>query len=244
MRKAIAACVIGIAALVTPSAAQMSVDEVIAKHIEALGGMDKLKAVNTVRMTGKMTVGPGIEAPVVMEIKRPSSMRLDFTVQGMTGTQAYDGKVGWTLMPFQGSTTPQPMAGEELQMMAEQADIDGPLVDYKAKGNTVELLGKEPVEGADAYKLKVTLKNGVVRTMYIDAEHFLQVKEESKRTIRGTEIEGETILGDYKEVGGMMFPHSMDSGQKGNPQRQKIVVDKIEVNVPIDDARFKMPESK
>ena len=184
------------------------------------------------------------EAPVVMEIKRPSSMRLDFTVQGMTGTQAYDGKVGWTLMPFQGSTTPQPMAGEELQMMAEQADIDGPLVDYKAKGNTVELLGKEPVEGADAYKLKVTLKNGVVRTMYIDAEHFLQVKEESKRTIRGTEIEGETILGDYKEVGGMMFPHSMDSGQKGNPQRQKIVVDKIEVNVPIDDARFKMPESK
>lgn len=244
MRKAIAACVIGVAALVSLSAAQMSVDEIIAKHIEALGGMDKLKAMNTVRMTGTMTVGPGIEAPVVMEIKRPSSMRLDFTVQGMTGTQAYDGKVGWTLMPFQGSTTPQPMAGDELQMMAEQADIDGPLVDYKAKGNTVELLGKEPVEGADAYKLKVTLKNGVVRTMYIDAEHFLQVKEESKRTIRGTEIEGETILGDYKEVNGMMFPHSVDSGQKGNPQRQKIVVEKIEVNVPIDDTRFKMPETK
>jgi outer membrane lipoprotein-sorting protein len=244
MRRAIAAVLIGFAAFASPSAEQMSVDEVIAKHIDALGGMDKLKAVNTVRMTGKMTVGPGIEAPVVMELKRPSMMRLDFTVQGMTGSQAYDGKVGWTLMPFQGSTTPQQMAGEELSMMAEQADIDGPLVDYKAKGNTVELLGKEAVDGADAYKLKVTLKNGVVRTMYIDAEHFLQVKEESKRTIRGSEIEGETILGDYKEVGGMMFPHSVDSGQKGNPQRQKIAVDKIEVNVPIDDTRFKMPESK
>lgn len=244
MRKGLVAFVIGIAAFAGPVAAQMSVDEIIAKHLEAIGGMDKLKAVKTVRMTGTMTVGPGIEAPVVMELKRPSSMRLDFTVQGMTGTQAYDGKVGWTLMPFQGSTTPQPVAGDELQMMAEQADIDGPLVDYKAKGNTVELLGKEPVDGADAYKLKVTLKNGVVRTMYIDAEHFLQVKEESKRTIRGSEVEGETILGDYKEVGGMMFPHSVDSGQKGNPQRQKIAVEKIEVNVPIEDSRFKMPEAK
>ena len=244
MRKGLVAFVIGIAAVADPVAAQLSVDEIIAKHIEAVGGMDTLKAIKTVRMTGKMTVGPGIEAPVVMELKRPGSMRLDFTVQGMTGTQAYDGKVGWALMPFQGSTTPQQMAGDELQMMAEQADIDGPLVDYKAKGNTIELLGREPVEGADAYKLRVTLKNGVVRTMYIDAEHFLQVKEESKRTIRGSEVEGETVLGDYKVVGGMMFPHSVDSGQKGNPQRQKIVVEKIEVNVPIDDSRFKMPEGK
>jgi outer membrane lipoprotein-sorting protein len=230
-------------ALASPAAAQ-TVDEVIAKHIEALGGMEKLKSVKTLRMTGTMTVGPGIEAPVVMELKRPGSMRLDFTVQGMTGTQAYDGKIGWSLMPFQGSKVPQQMAEDELKLAAEQADIDGPLVDYKAKGNTVKLLGKDKVEGADAYKLEVTMKNGVVRTMYIDAEHFLQVKEESKRTIRGAEIDGETILGNYKEVGGLMFPHAVDSGQKGSPQRQKIVVEKIELNVPIDDARFKMPEVK
>ena len=242
MHKGMLAFALGLA-LASPAAAQ-TVDEIIAKHVEALGGMQKLKSVKTVRMTGKMTVGPGIEAPIVMELKRPNSMRLDFTVQGMTGTQAYDGKIGWTFMPFQGSKVAQQMADDELKMAAEQADIDGPLVDYKAKGNTVELLGKDKVEGADAYKLKVTLKNGVIRTMYIDAEHFLQVKEESKRTIRGTEIEGETILGDFKEVDGMMFPHSVDSGQKGNPQRQKIVVEKIELNVPIDDTRFKMPEGK
>jgi outer membrane lipoprotein-sorting protein len=229
--------------IVAPAAAQTA-DEIVAKHIEAMGGLEKLKSVKSVRMTGRMTVGPGIEAPVTMEVKRPNSMRMDFTVQGMVGSQAYDGKVGWTLMPFGGSKVPQQMAGDELQMAAEQADIDGPLVDYKAKGNTVELLGKETVEGAEAYKLKVTLKSGVVRTMYIDAEHFLQVKEESKRTIRGTEIDGETIFGDYKEVGGLMLPHSIDSGQKGSPQRQKLVVEKIELNVPIDDARFKMPEVK
>lgn len=242
MRNGIIAFVIGIA-LAAPAASQ-TVDEVIAKNIEALGGLEKIRAVKTVRMTGKMTVGPGIEAPIVMELKRPNAMRLDITVQGMVGSQAFDGTKGWNLMPFAGSKVPQEMAADEVKLAQEQAEMDGPLVDYKAKGNTVELQGKEKVEGSDAYKLKVTLKNGVVRTMYIDAEHFLQIKEEAKRTIRGTEIDSETIVGDYKEVGGMMFPHSIDSGQKGNPQRQKLVIEKIELNVPIDDARFKMPEVK
>jgi outer membrane lipoprotein-sorting protein len=242
MRKAILAIVIGLA-VATPAAAQTA-DEIIAKHIDALGGLEKLKSVKTVRMTGKMTIGPGIEAPIVMEIKRPNAMRMDITVQGMVGTQAFDGSTGWTLMPFQGSTAPQQMAADEMKMAEEQADLDGPLLDYKAKGHTVELLGKEKVEGSDAHKLKVTMKSGVVRTIYIDAEHFLQLKDESKRTVRGAEMETETILGDYKEVDGMMFPHSIDGGQKGSPQRQKLTIEKIELNVPIDDARFKMPQAK
>ena len=242
MRKGILAFVIGMA-LATPAAPQ-TVDEIISKNIEALGGIEKIRAVKTVRMTGKMTVGPGIEAPVVMELKRPNAMRLDITVQGMVGSQAYDGTTGWSLMPFAGSKVPQQMAADEAKQAQEQADIDGPLVDYKTKGNIVDLVGKEKVEGSDAHKLKVTLKNGDVRTIYIDAEHYLQIKDESKRSIRGTEVETETIVGDYKEVGGMMFPHAVDSGQKGNPQRQKLTIDKIEINVPIDDARFKMPEVK
>jgi outer membrane lipoprotein-sorting protein len=226
-----------------PAAAQTA-DEIIAKNIAAKGGLEKLKAVNTIRMTGKMTVGPGIEAPIVLEIKRPKSTRMDITIQGMVGSQAYDGASGWSLMPFGGSKVPQQMTAEEATLAEEQADLDGPLIDYKAKGNTVELLGKEKVEGAEAYKLKVTLKNGVVRTMYIDAEHFLEIKEESKRTIRGSEMEMETIVGDYKEVDGLMLPHSVDAGAKGSPQRQKLVIEKIEINVPIDDARFKMPDVK
>lgn len=235
---------IAAAILAAAPAAAQTADEIIAKNLAAKGGLEKLRAVKTIRMTGKMTVGPGIEAPIVLEIKRPNSMRMDFTIQGMVGSQAYDGASGWSLMPFGGSKVPQQMTAEEATLAEEQADIDGPLIDYKAKGNTVELLGKENVEGADAYKLKVTLKNGVVRTMYIDAEHFLEIKEESKRTIRGTEMEMETIVGDYKEVDGLMLPHSVDAGAKGSPQRQKLVIEKIEINVPIDDARFKMPDVK
>lgn len=242
MRNGIMTFFIGLA-LATPAAAQ-TVDEIVAKHIEALGGIEKLRAVKTVRMTGKMTVGPGIEAPIVMELKRPNAMRLDITVQGMVGSQAYDGTKGWNLMPFAGSKVPQEMAADEVKLAQEQADIDGPLVDYKAKGSTIELQGKEKVEGSDAYKLKVTLKNGDVRTIYIDAEHYLQIKDEAKRMIRGTEVDSETIMGDYKDVGGLMLPHSIDSGQKGNPQRQKLTIEKIEINVPIDDTRFKMPEVK
>jgi outer membrane lipoprotein-sorting protein len=235
---------IAAAILAAAPAAAQTADEIIAKNLAAKGGLEKLRAVKTIRMTGRMTVGPGIEAPIVLEIKRPNSMRMDFTIQGMVGSQAYDGSSGWSLMPFGGSKVPQQMTAEEATLAEEQADIDGPLIDYKAKGNTVELLGKETVEGAQAYKLKVTLKNGVVRTMYVDAEHFLEIKEESKRTIRGTEMEMETIVGDYKEVDGLMLPHSVDAGAKGSPQRQKLVIEKIEINVPIDDARFKMPDVK
>ena len=242
MHKVIVALGLGLA-LAAPAASQ-TVDDIVAKNVAAKGGMDKIKAVQTVRMTGKMTLGPGIEAPVVLELKRPNMMRMDVTVQGMVGSQAYDGAAGWMLMPFAGSPVPQQMSAEDAAMAAEQADMDGPLIDYKAKGNKVELLGKEKVEGADAYKLRITLKNGTVRNIYIDAEHFLEIKDESKRMVRGSEVETETIVGDYKEVGGMMFPHSVDSGQKGNAQRQKLVVEKIELNVPLDAARFKMPEKK
>jgi hypothetical protein len=162
----------------------------------------------------------------------------------MVLSQGYDGTKAWLVNPLQGSKAPQEMSADDTKSVEEQADIDGPLIDYKAKGHTVELLGKEKVEGSDAYKVKVTMKNGTIRTFYIDAEHFLEIKEESKRMLRGSEVEGDTIYGDYKEVGGMMFAHSVDGGQKGAPARQKIVVEKIEINVPIDASRFKMPEVK
>ena len=242
MRQAIIALIVGLA-ITIPAAAQ-TVDEIIAKNTAAKGGADKLKAVKTVRMTGKMTIAPGVEAPIVMELQREGGMRIDITVQGMVVSQGYDGTKAWMVNPLQGSKAPQEMSADDTKSVEEQADIDGPLIDYKAKGHTVELLGKEKVEGSDAYKVKVTMKNGTIRTFYIDAEHFLEIKEESKRMQRGTEVEGDTIYGDYKEVGGMMFAHSIDGGQKGAPARQKVVVDKIEINVPIDASRFKMPEAK
>jgi len=144
-------------------------------------------------------------------------------------------------MPFMGKKEPEVMPPDESKMIEEQADFDGPLMDYKAKGHTVELVGKEQVEGADAYKLKLTLKSGGVRYIYLDAESYLEIKMESKRMVRGTEVETESYLSDYKEVGGLMMAHVMESGAKGSPQRQKLVIEKVELNPEISDAIFTMP---
>ena len=225
----------------TPTASAQTADELIAKNIEAKGGLAKIKAVKSMRATGKMIGGPGMEFPFVMMNKRPKSTRMEFTFQGMTGMQVYDGKTAWMSMPFMGKKEPEVMPPDESKMIEEQADFDGPLMDYKEKGHTVELLGKEQVEGADAYKLKVTLKGGDVRTIYLDAETYLEIKVEAKRMVRGSEVEGESLMSDYKEVGGMMMAHMMESGAKGNPQRQKIVIEKIELNPEINDGLFAMP---
>ena len=237
--------VTGIAALAifasVASAADPTVDELVAKNVKARGGMEKLKSVNTIRVHGKMVMGQGMEAPFTMMQKRPKMTRTEFTLQGMTGMQVYDGKNAWMVMPFMGKKDPEAMPAEQAKILDEQADMDGPLVDYKDKGNKIELLGKEQVEGADAYKLKVTLKDGQTRTVYLDAESGLEVKMEAKRTIRGTEVDGETYLSDYKEVNGIMMPFTMESGAKGQSMRQKMVIDSVECNPQLADDLFAMP---
>jgi hypothetical protein len=114
-------------------------------------------------------------------------------------------------------------------------------VDYKSKGHAIELVGKAPVEGADAFKLKVTKKNGNIEYDYLDTETYLLVKTEGKVRRRGTEMEGETTFSDYKDVDGYMQPFSMESGAKEMPQKQKLSFSKIELNVPLDDTRFAVP---
>ena len=235
---------LGLAALAALPASAQTVDEIIAKNNDAKGGLAKQKAVQSMRMTGRMTVGPGVEAPIVLEMKRPKSMRIDITVQGLTITQAYDGTTGWMLNPMSGRTDPELVPSEMVKSMEEQADIDGPLIDFKEKGNTVELVGKEKVEGTDCYTLKVTLKNGDVRTYFIDVESSLEIKIESRTMVRGTEQLGDTLVGDWKDVGGILVPHSIDSGQPGAQARQKFTIEKVELNVPLDDARFAMPVKK
>lgn len=236
--------VVALGALVASPAAAQTLDDVLAKNFEAKGGLARMKAVQSVRLTGKMTLGPGLEAPIVLEMKRPKSMRIDISIQGLTITQAYDGTVGWMLNPMSGRKDPEPLPSEQMKIAEEQADMDGPLIDYKEKGNTVELLGKEDADGTPCYKVRATLKSGDTRTFFIDAENYLEVKVVGKTTIRGTETESETLLGDWKEVGGMMMAHSIDVGQKGAPMRQKMTIDKVEIDVPIEQARFTMPVVK
>jgi len=228
-------------ALAAPCLWAQSVDEIIAKNTQARGGAEKLKSVQSIKATATMTMGPGMEAPGILLQKRPALARLEFTVQGLTAVQAYDGKNAWQIMPFMGKKDAELMSADEAKETEEMADIDGPLVDYKNKGHQVELLGKEKVEGTDAYKLKVTLKNGDVQTIYIDADSFLEIKEETKRTVRGSEQVVESAIGDYKEVNGLILPFAVDSGVKGSAERQKLTITKYEINVPTDDSMFKMP---
>jgi outer membrane lipoprotein-sorting protein len=228
-------------AVLAPAVWAQTADEIVAKNIQARGGSDKLKSVQSIKSTATIAMGPGMEAPGVLIQKRGNLARLEFTVQGLTAVQAFDGKNAWQIMPFTGKKDPEPMSADEAKEVEEMADLDGPLVDYKSKGHRVELLGKEKIEGTDAYKLKVSLKNGDVETVYLDADSFLEIRDETKRTVRGSEQVEESEIGDYKEVGGILFPFASESGIKGSPQKQKLTITKIELNVPADDSIFKMP---
>ncbi len=241
MKTLFALCALALA----PFAQAQTLDEILAKNFTAKGGLPKIRAVQSLRVTAKITLGPGMEAPATIEQKRGDKVRLDITFQGMTLTpMALNGTTGWKLMPIQGNPNPEPLSPEEMKDAIEQADIDGFLVDYKTKGHTVEYLGKEKVEGTEAYKLKVTLRSGDVRTVSIDTDSNLEIKIDAKSLRRGVEVEGNTILGDYKEVEGLVMAHSIDAGQKGNPGRQVITITKVEINPKLDDARFVMPAKK
>lgn len=227
--------------LLSVAISAQTVDDIIAKNIQAHGGLAKIRAIQSMRMTGDFEAG-GMQAGFMQVFKRPMKFRLDVSIQGLTLTQAYDGQNGWAVVPFTGKKDPEPMTADDLKVVQEQADFDGPLVDYKQKGNTVELVGKEKMEGTDVYHLKVTLKTGDIRNLYLDADSFLTIKAAGKTTMRGTEAEVETTLGDYKEVEGLLFPFSIDQHQTGGQgPAAKITIKKIELNVPVDDSVFKMP---
>jgi outer membrane lipoprotein-sorting protein len=226
------------------SAQTPTADEIVAKNVEARGGLEKIKAVQSMRMTGTMRLGDeGL--PTLLEIKRPAKTRWEFTLEGQTAVQAYDGKTAWMTMPFAGITEPQPMSATETADIELQADIDGPLVDAAAKGNTIELVGREKIDGGiDAWHLKIKRRNGDARDLFLDAKTYLQILTVTHRTVDGNEIEIRSRIGDYREVGGLKLPHSFEASAAGVSETQSLKFDKIELNVPIDDSRFEMPKAK
>lgn len=230
-------------ALLPVAARAQTVDEVIAKNIQAHGGLDKIKAVNTFRNTSKLSFGP-YRAMYLQENKRPNKVREEFAIQGLAQVQAYDGKTAWQVSPFEGRKDPQLMTAEDAKSLIVDSDVEGPLVDYKAKGHKAELMGHDSVEGTDCYKVRLTMKNGDVRYYYLDTDSFLELKLEIQSTVRGTLQETEQYFGDYEKVDGIYYPFAVEQAQKGNAQRQKLSVDKIEINVPIEDSRFEMPVIK
>jgi len=239
LRKLLFASVIAIPLFCVAASAQTA-DDVVAKYVAARGGMAKLKALTSVTMTGTSIVGPGMEAPTVLRLKRPNATRVDVTVMDKLFVQATNGTTAWRINPFDGSTGAQAMSAEDTTAANEEADFDGPLVDAKAKGNTVELVGKEPLDGTDAYKLKVTFKSGRVVYIYLDATTYLERKSVGKRKLQGSEVEVESLASDYKPVEGVLFPFTVEN--KANGQTQfRMTVATIDVNKPIEDSVFALP---
>jgi len=221
---------------------QPTVDELVSKNIEAKGGADALHALQSLRLSGKLLVNEGqIELAYLQTKERPGELRTEATLQGMTQVEAYDGKEGWKISPFQGRKDPEKMSADDLKPLMEDAEIDGPLVDWKAKGSTVDYLGTEEVDGTLAHKLKVVRKNGDVSFVYLDPDHFLEIRVLTGRVKHGAYEEVETDLGDYEKTAGVFVPTSIESGRKGDPDKQKIIIDKVEANVPVDDAIFHFP---
>lgn len=237
------ACVLGALAVLTlPAQTDPTLDQIVEKHIVAMGGAAKLKAIQSFRMTGKAVMGGGqMEAPMTLQVKRPRKSRLEMTVQGRPFVQAFDGESGWSINPFTGSTEPQPMGEDETKAARDSSDLDGPILDYKTKGHTMELIGKEDVEGTPAYRLKMTKKSGSVETHFLDAETYLSLKTIARRKIQGTDMDIEIVPSHFKPVSGVMMPHVLDQKVGGRSVIQ-MNVERIDANVPIDDAVFSMPK--
>jgi hypothetical protein len=234
-------------ALITPTifaqgTNQPTVDQLVAKNIEAKGGAAALRDLQTLRLAGKLLVQEGQIQLTFMQIKkRPDEVRTEASLQGMTQIEAYDGKEGWRVSPFFGRKDPERMSADDVKALVEDAEMDGPLVDWQAKGNAVEYLGTEDVDGTPAHKLKVTRKNGDVSFVYLDPDHFLEIRIFTQRIRHGAYEEVETDLGDYEKAGGVFVPTSIEFGRKGAPDKQRIIIDKVEANVPVDDTIFHFP---
>ena len=217
-------------------------EELVQKNILAHGGAEKIKSVRTLRLSGRLQSG-SFTALVGRQAMAPNLRRETFTVQGMTEIDSFDGAVGWKISPFEGRKDPELMGEDELRQLVDEADFYGPLLDYREKGNRIEYLGHDSVDGDDAYKLKVTLKNGDIAYYFLDPETFLEIRVENVRFIRGAVQEDFREPGSYKLSGGVYYPFSLEVGSKLRPgSTTRITIDKIEVNVPMEKKEFQMPE--
>lgn len=230
--------------LVATSVQAMTADELVAKNLAARGGLDKIHAITTLELEGKLRIGGQFELAFTSYQKAPDSTRIEATIQGLTQIQAWDGKEAWQISPFQGRRDPERMSGDDAKGLSDDASIGGPLVDWKARGSTLAYLGTEDIDGTQAHKLKVTLKNGDIEYVYLDPDYFLTIRTVSQMTVRGTMVKSTTDYGDYERINGVYFPFSSTTGDgRGDGGSQQLTVIKASANAPIDDSLFAFPAS-
>jgi outer membrane lipoprotein-sorting protein len=231
--------------LVLPVAvAAQTTEDILAKVYAARGGLEKIRAIKAQRVSGRISFGEDADGPFVVELKRPLKMHMELTVQDRTMVRVYDGKShGWANNPFADKPDPEAMNDDELRSITEESDFDGPLVDYQSKGNEIELVGKDKdkVDGKEVWRLKLTTNGGDIRYYLFDAQTFLLLKWEGKRKFNGHEFPVESYFRDYRDVDGVKFAFEIDSGSSASDIKQKIAIDKIELNPAIADSRFAQP---
>lgn len=236
---------LGAAGLLAAFSAQaITADELIAKNAATRGGLDKIEAIKTLQFDGKLRVSGdfgSFELSLMQYEKAPDSVRVEATVQGLTQVQAWDGKEAWQISPFQGRRDAERMSADDAKSLADDAPISGSLIDFKARGSQVEYQGTEDVDGTQAYKLKVTLKNGDIKYVYLDPDHYLEIRTVSQIKVRGTETESIADYGDYEQVAGVYFPFSIATHSKGDGGTTQISIDKGQANIPVDDSLFAFP---
>lgn len=210
-----------------------TVDDVISKHIEAMGGKEKLLSLTTVKLSGSFNV-QGTDVSIIITRKHLVGSRADISVMGTENYQIVTADKGSVFMPIQGQSTPQDMPDDQLKMGQTLLDVQGPFLNYKEKGNSVTLAGKETVDGTECYKLNVTFKNGNKTDYYISTKDNRVYKTSTKLTINGEETDVETVYSNYKQnAGGYWFPYTTTSS------RGETNYDSIESNIAVDDSIFK-----
>jgi hypothetical protein len=229
--------------LAAPAVLAYSAAELAEKNIDARGGSDKVNAIQSLRLSGKMLVNAGtLELAYTALISRPHSIRNEAQLQGLTLVQAYDGTQAWQINPFQGRKDPEKLSADDAKGLSEDAsDFTGVLVDYEAKGYKLDYLGTEDIDGTEAHKLRVTRPNGDISYVYLDPDYFLEIRVVNRRIEHG--VPNETIIdyGDYEKVNGVYLPFSQESWQKGSSDHQKVQFDKAEANVPAGESLFQFP---
>jgi hypothetical protein len=220
-----------------------SLDEILAMNYRARGGLDKLKSLAGWKMTGKIVVpAQGLELPVVIWQKTPDMMRVESTFQGRTIVQACAGLKAWWIMPFL-SAEAREMPPEQGRLFRDQADFADPLVVFREKGYSLELLGKEELQGTPVFKLKLTREGGREVYFFLDAGSGSELKSMRLMKMGESEALVEILYGDYRDVGGHVLPFAIENRLNGEPQ-MKMTLDAIEINPVIEDAFFAMPENK
>jgi hypothetical protein len=229
--------------LAAPAVLAYSAAELAEKNIDARGGSDKVNAIQSLRLSGKMLVNAGtLELAYTALISRPHSIRNEAQLQGLTLVQAYDGTQAWQINPFQGRKDPEKLSADDAKGLGEDAsDFTGVLVDYEAKGYKLDYLGTEDIDGTEAHKLRVTRPNGDISYVYLDPDYFLEIRVVNRRIEHGVPNETITDYGDYEKVNGVYLPFAQESWQKGSSDHQKVQLDKAEANVPAGDGVFQFP---